>query len=315
MSERAASEGGNKKQKNIQPFNLASVFSPNYPLLNPLFFSFFLGPQLFSELCVDSICTYVEMKNDIDVLGAIGKVDHPIFLISWASTLLFSSAFALNAFKTVPNFVFCSSHNPCDCNPNAFRLYQPMCEAIVSGSNFTQVSDSSSTNLGELVVVGGNMTTVIIGALVVFVMVAIICTSLTWIQRRKEKKVFGEMQMALQAKELTPEQVKLVANVMSDLDDSKRRTFGKSGEINPKGKKTGIEERRGSVGTVAIARLRIKYEDIKMVKANIGRGAFGDVHKATWNGVEVAIKQLANVYIETMRSFRAEILLMSQVSE
>ena len=51
--------------------------------------------------------------------------------------------------------------------------------------------------------------------------------------------------------------------------------------------------RRKSIGATTLIRLEIKYEDIEMVTANIGRGAFGDVHKAKWNGVDVAIKQVS----------------------
>jgi len=127
--------------------------------------------ELFAELSVDSICTYVELKNDIDVLGAIGKIDHPVFLVGWAGVMLLSSAFALNAFKTVPNFVFCSSTDPCSCNPNAFPLYQPVCEAIKSGGNVTDVSVLEASDAGSMSSIA-NMSTVIIGALVVFVMVS-----------------------------------------------------------------------------------------------------------------------------------------------
>jgi len=152
------------------------------------------------------------------------------------------------------------------------------------------------------------MSTVIIGALVVFVMVAIICTSLTWIQRRKEKKEFEEMEKALKAKELSPEQVQLVANIMKEggVEISIKET---TTTTTP----TPVIARRKSIATTTLARLEIKHEQIKMVKSNIGRGAFGDVHRATWNGVEVAMKQLTKIDDETMRAFRAEVLLMSQL--
>jgi len=71
--------------------------------------------------------------------------------------------------------------------------------------------------------------------------------------------------------------------------------------------------RRKSSASNTLSRLEIKNEQLKMKVRNIGRGAFGDVHKASWNGVDVAIKQLTKIDDETMRAFRAEVLLMSQL--
>jgi len=115
--------------------------------------------------------------------------------------------------------------------------------------------------------------------------------------RVENENKLEQMQRELKLKELSPEQLNLVRDVMKDSDKSVQERGG----------------RRNSIGTTTLARLEIKHEQIKMVKSNIGRGAFGDVHRAKWNGVEVAIKQLTSIEKEAMLSFRAEVLLMSQL--
>jgi len=270
--------------------------------------------ELFSELAVDSICTYVELKNDINVLGAINKIHSSMLILGWSGATLFSSFYALNAFKTVPNFVYCSSRDPCDCNAHAFRLYQPICDAVRS-NNITSslIPDTKSEGSRGSFASIANMTTVIIGALVVLVMVAIICTSLTWIQRKKEKREYREMEQALKAKELTPEQAALVADIMRDDFDANASIRKEATKSSSSGVEVADRSRRQSISSSTLARLEIRAEQIKITKNQIGRGAFGDVHKAEWNGVDVAIKQLTKIETDTMKAFRAEVLLMSQL--
>tara|TARA_B110000305_G_C19391118_1_gene614928 strand:+ start:215 stop:727 length:513 start_codon:yes stop_codon:yes gene_type:complete len=72
--------------------------------------------------------------------------------------------------------------------------------------------------------------------------------------------------------------------------------------------------RRGSISSVsALQQLQIKKEHIAIVEGNIGRGAFGDVHKGKYNGVFVAVKTIANVDEQNMRAFRYEIILLNQL--
>jgi len=260
--------------------------------------------ELLNELCVDSICTYVELHEGIDVLSIIGKVDHPIVLIGWSNVLVFSAFFALNSFKTIPNMVFCDTNEICTCSSSAYPLYENICKeakelqakmdagADMSNATVSQTADKvalATSSLGEI----ANMTTVVIGVLVVVVMVVIIFFTLFMIQRRREKKDMKEMEEALKAKELTPDQIEMVAAIMEE--DKKAK--------NP----------NASHSSSDIARLEIKYKQIKIIKRNIGRGAVGDVHKAKWNQIDVAVKQLTTINEDTMRSFRREILLTSQL--
>jgi len=164
--------------------------------------------ELLNEFSVDSVCTYVELKNDIDVFECINEIDHPLAFVGWVNILAFSVFFSLNAFKTVPNFVFCSSTDPCSCSKIAFPLYTELCESASKNHTSSSAESDQQKLLEDTTLVKSslgsiaNISTVLIGALVVLVMVAIICVSLTWVQRRKEKLEMEEMQRALSAKEL-----------------------------------------------------------------------------------------------------------------
>ena len=74
-------------------------------------------------------------------------------------------------------------------------------------------------------------------------------------------------------------------------------------------------QRRMSISGDSLRQLKLDPKKIEIIQSNVGRGTFGDVHKAMWNGVTVAIKQLATIDENSMRMFRYEVLLMNQVSE
>jgi len=62
----------------------------------------------------------------------------------------------------------------------------------------------------------------------------------------------------------------------------------------------------------ALRRLLIDANEVTVAK-RIGGGSFGDVYAGSVVGVPVAIKMLRSVQEETIRSFRAEIILTSSL--
>ena len=62
-----------------------------------------------------------------------------------------------------------------------------------------------------------------------------------------------------------------------------------------------------------LQRLEIKTSMINVLDRKIGVGAFGEVHRAKYKGSEVAVKQLTVVDEHSMKEFRHEVLLLSQM--
>jgi len=124
------------------------------------------------------------------------------------------------------------------------------------------------------------------------------------------------IESALKAKELNPDQLKLVTDLMKDGQEHReesgaqpRRRMSLIG-----GKQASKQTRRGSISSAnAIQQLRIKQDAVEIVQNNIGRGAYGDVHKAKYNGMFVAIKNITKIDRETLLEFRNEILIMNQL--
>ena len=112
------------------------------------------------------------------------------------------------------------------------------------------------------------------------------------LRQRENELHMREMEDALAAKHLTPEQFKLLGSVMSsDSSDS-----GNAAEDFDQ-----------------LAALRVEPSSVVIKKLNIGRGASGDVHLAEWNSAKIAVKQLTMVTEDTLKVFKHEILLMSQL--
>ena len=129
-----------------------------------------------------------------------------------------------------------------------------------------------------------------------------------------------KMESALKAKELSPEQLELVMDMMKN--DNLQQAGG-AGDGVPKrrrslignnNKNDMVGKRRGSISNAnAIQQLQIRKENVEIVQNNIGRGAFGDVHKAKYNGLFVAVKTITTIDRDSLMSFRNEILVMNQL--
>jgi hypothetical protein len=59
----------------------------------------------------------------------------------------------------------------------------------------------------------------------------------------------------------------------------------------------------------------VKFEEIKL-ESRIGEGSFGVVHKATFRGAQVAVKQMRSMFVELtdkdIEEFRKEAYMMSR---
>jgi len=141
-------------------------------------------------------------------------------------------------------------------------------------------------------------------------------------QEMEQNNRIKRMEVALKAKELNPEQLDLVMNMMKD--DYRQRAGKGANDGLPKRRRSLIgnndknnvmvRQRRGSISSAnAIQQLRIKQENVEIVQNNIGRGAFGDVHKAKYNGLFVAVKTVTTIDRDSLMSFRNEILVMNQL--
>ena len=128
------------------------------------------------------------------------------------------------------------------------------------------------------------------------------------LQKMETDNRIKKMESALKAKELNPEQLNLVTSLMKDGQESREGDALTSTEPNR------MRKRRASISSAnAIQQLRIKQDDVEIVENNIGRGAFGDVHKAKYNGIFVAIKTVTTIEKETLLNFRNEVLIMNQL--
>jgi len=274
--------------------------------------------ELLNELSVDAICTFVELKSKIDVLEIIREIDHPIVILSWGNTLCFCAFFALNTFKTVPNFAFCDSKDPCSCSKAAFPLYEEICSYA---GNMTETQDvsldvvqlrgemASSSTFGSV----ENMTEVLVAIVATIICVVLFCLRTSWTRHAREKRELDKLKTILKMKELSKSEMDLVKKIMQDdIKKQKNAAFTPNfGTQRKEAKQPG--PRRKSISAVTLSKLKIEPEDLVIVSNNIGRGALGDVHLAKWNNVMVAIKQLAKIEEETLREFRKEVLLMSQL--
>ena len=243
------------------------------------------------------------------------EIDHSIVILTWGHSLVFACFAVLWVFKATPNILFCSSaDDPCTCSKTVYPLFTETCDYAATltnttvdtdmGTNSMEASNLVSTSLGEI----ANMDTIIVGALVVLAMGGIILITMHFIHHQKFEREQELLEQAVKAKELTPEQLSLVAEIMG-ADVLKEEKLMKSDKLAAYRN----AQRRKSVTTTTLQKLEIKSGDINITKRGIGRGAFGDVHLAKWNGVDVAIKQLSSISQESIAEFKFEIVLMSQL--
>jgi len=150
-------------------------------------------------------------------------------------------------------------------------------------------------------------------------------------QEMETNNRLSKMENALKAKELNHDQLQLVMEMMRDGAGSpgevpthtqQQRRFSAVGKKSQQQRRGSIDrrgsmsnrQRRGSISSAnAIQQLQIKHENIELVENNIGRGAYGDVHKAKYNGIYVAIKTITAIDRERLIDFRNEILIMNQL--
>jgi len=83
----------------------------------------------------------------------------------------------------------------------------------------------------------------------------------------------------------------------TDLKEGKRQKSQGGGgkDKRSNGAPTTPSGRRQSITATTLQKLEIREKHIEITKWGIGRGAFGDVHLAKWNGVDVAVKQLTQI--------------------
>jgi len=169
---------------------------------------------LMSELGSTAIAVLYNLRRGIDVFEIMLEIDHLIILFTWGGGIVFACFAALWAFKTVPNVVYCSSEDPCDCGGFAFPLYEEVCkyaqdikdalDVNITIADVLAARDNNSTDgkfgmlrqkenlvsnsLGEI----ANTSTIAVGAMVVVVMVGIICITLNFIQRQKVRSKLFE---------------------------------------------------------------------------------------------------------------------------
>ena len=125
------------------------------------------------------------------------------------------------------------------------------------------------------------------------------------VNKFEAQRKIEQMESALEAKQLNPDQLSLVQKIMNSAQPSANPNKPSRRKSLVGGIAKEIGGRRGSISSAnALQQLHINPERITIVKQNIGRGAYGDVHQASFNGVHVAVKQLNTIDVEKMRAFR-----------
>ncbi|GMI55662.1 hypothetical protein ScalyP_jg9087, partial [Parmales sp. scaly parma] len=128
------------------------------------------------------------------------------------------------------------------------------------------------------------------------------------VERLEQHNKIEKMNAQLKAKELNPEQVEVVENIMKQNDESVGAAVNQGSRIK--------NRRRSSISSAnALQQLFIARERIEILENSIGRGAFGEVHKGRYNGIFVAIKQLSKISSESKGDAYASFLGAVEQSE
>ena len=245
----------------------------------------------------------IKLRTAIDVLSTLDTFDHWICAFMFFGTALSAAALSLLSLKAIPSMVSCDSAlDPCTCDYSLSKV-DGFCDFldISDGGNTTELApsfiipdyydegDSTQVYRENLI-----FSLISVGAFV-FLLLFFRTIHVRYKLYQKRLEVH-RMEASIEKKELSEQQQALVKQIMV-----KQMTNRDGNTISPHGKKD------------ALSRLQIPVYLVTIVQKNIGSGAFGDVHKAKYNGVTVAVKTLNKVEEDTLLNFKHEIMLMNQL--
>jgi len=286
-------------QRHSLIFNLGNNSTVNETInLNELFLTFTIS--FVAEGVVTLFSLQVAQVMDVPLSKELQQLDHPVAYLSYVGALISATFLVLHAFKATPNFITCDSADPCSCTSSSYKsLFDGICnttdedDADIDIDNILNESEDilgSTENISMLV-----MTSIIIiafgcvGFLSVFLFV-----------KKSEQREEKRIHKMLLANALSPEQIMMMKEIMKG-DSQLRLSVGTKRMTNK------IDHND------PLQRLEIKVTDVTILQRTIGAGTFGDVHKAKYKGTLIAIKQMTSITAHSMKEFRHEILLLSQM--
>jgi len=243
---------------------------------------------LFSVLCDTISNAFIlgtKLKSAIDVLSVTQNFDHWISTFGFIGTIMTVSALNLVTFRSNPTALTCASSNPCSCDFNQkfseFCHLEEMMWANQTIDSYYEVKKTGSVAYFEKLLL----------LLIVFVGFVLVL-SLLKLTHWKYKNYLANVELqrldnAVAQKKISGRQSELIKQIMV-----KQMSHNDKGGSPSNGKKD------------ALSRLQILANGATTTERNIGQGAFGDVHKAKYNGVTVAVKTLSKVEEDTMQNFK-----------
>ena len=242
-----------------------------------------LALEIFSEVVVDIIASYHEIRSGISIDKFFDNVVRPSHFTQIFAHFFTGSFFAMFVLLRTPNVLFCESEDVCSCDlENDFYLYQSIC----NGTNLSSTTDSAVSELES------NEVMVLFIGIVSFVGISAIAVAASMhLKSRRQRQVAADLRHLVFKKEAS------IQKLQGLFDEEKQEM---------------AEKAMKAARFAPLEPYKVSHSHITFDR-RIGEGAVGEVWLGSLRGLRVAIKKFTSgtEFESALDTFSKEALVMA----